>query len=113
MTIKKGSVRLVPTRVPAAKQWNEYLHKSLEDPREAAAFLNAALDEGDPAVFLLALRHVAEARGISKLADRSNVNREHAYRILSKRGNPQLATLSAILDALDLRLAVEPKTASA
>ncbi len=101
----------VPKRgkIPPTRKWDEYLRTSLEDPTEAAAYLNAALEDGDPAVFLLALRHVAEARGIRKLAGRSNLNREHAYRILSKRGNPRLATLSSILDALDLRLAIEPR----
>lgn len=110
MTTRKGSRKSKRTEAAPAKEWKEYLLSSLKDPREAAEYLNAALEDGDPAVFLLALRNVAEAHGIGTLAGRSNLNREHAYRILSNRGNPQLSSLSALLDALDLRLAIEPKS---
>jgi probable addiction module antidote protein len=108
--IKKGARRKQRTEDVPAKEWKQYLLNSLKDPREAAEYLNAALEEGDPALFLLALRNVAEARGIGNLAGRTKLNREHTYRILSKRGNPQLSSLSALLDALDLRLAIEPKS---
>jgi probable addiction module antidote protein len=60
-------------------------------------------------VFLLALRDVAEARGISVLAGQAQLNRENLYRMLSESGNPQLGSLTAVLDALDLRLAVAVK----
>jgi probable addiction module antidote protein len=95
--------------VAPAREWREYLLESLADPREAVEYLNAALEDGDAAVFLSALRNVAESRGIGNLASHSKLNREHTYRILSVRGNPQLKSLSALLNALDLRLAVEPK----
>ena len=110
VTIRKGNGRTQRIEAAPAKEWKEYLLDPLKDPREAAEYLNAALEDRDPAVFLLALRHVAEAHGIGKLAGRSKLNREHAYRILSNRGNPQLSSLSALLEALDLRLAIEPKT---
>jgi probable addiction module antidote protein len=110
VTTRKGSRATRRSNIGAAREWREYVLDSLKDPREAAEYLNAALHDGDPAVFLLALRHVAAARGIGKLASQSQLNREHTYRILSRRGNPQLTSLSALLDALDLRLAVEPKS---
>ena len=43
------------------KSYRESLLQDLQDPKEAAAYLTAALDEGDSAVFLLALRDVADA----------------------------------------------------
>ena len=113
MTTRKGSRKPRRTDVAPAKEWKKYILDSLKDLREAAEYLNAALEDGDPAVFLLALRNVAEARGVGKLASRSKLNREHTYRILSNRGNPQLTSLSALLDALDLRLAIQPKSISA
>ncbi len=83
---------------------------SLRDPREAAAYLNAALEDGDRAVFLLAIRNVAEAYGgMSALAEKAGLNRESLYRMLSKRGNPEIKSLSALLHAMGLRLAVEAK----
>ena len=92
-----------------AKDYRESLLQDLQDPREAAAYLTAALEESDSAVFLLALRDVADARGMSMLAAKAQLNRENLYRMLSESGNPQLESLAALLDALDLRLAVAVK----
>jgi probable addiction module antidote protein len=91
------------------KDYRESLLQDLQDPSEAAAYLTAALEEGDSAVFLLALRDVADARGMSLLAAKAQLNRENLYRMLSESGNPQLDSLTALLDALDLRLAVAVK----
>lgn len=74
---------------------------------EAEQYLNAALEEDDPELFLLALRNVAEAQGgIAQLADKAKLNRESLYRMLSDRGNPELRSLDALLHALGFRLAV-------
>ncbi len=94
--------------MPTNKPYQPELIQSLRAPRHAAAYLNAALEEGDPEVFLLALRNVAEAQGgIAQLADRANLNRENLYRMLSERGNPELRSVDAILHALGFRLAIE------
>ena len=91
------------------KSYRESLLQALQEPQEAAAYLTAALEEGDSAVFLLALRDVADARGLNTLAAKAQLNRENLYRMLSEHGNPQLDSLTALLDALDLRLAVTVK----
>jgi probable addiction module antidote protein len=91
------------------KDYRESLLQALQDPQEAAAYLTAALEEGDSAAFLLALRDVADARGMSSLAAKAQLSRESLYRMLSEHGNPQLDSLTALLDALDLRLAVAVK----
>lgn len=96
---------------PPSRSFTEYLHRHLKDPAEAAAYLQAALEEGDRRVFLLALRDVAEARGIRKVAGRARLNRESLYRMLSRNGNPQLSSLNALLKAMGLRLAIETKEA--
>ena len=79
-----------------------------KDPEFAAEYLKAALeDENEPQVLLIALRHVAQARGIAKVAKAAGVERESLYRALSVRGNPRLSTLVAITKAIGLRLTVE------
>jgi probable addiction module antidote protein len=99
--------------MPRSVDYQEYLMRALKDPREAEAYLNAALEDEDPRVFLLALRNVVQARGgMGKLAARSALNRESMYRTLSKEGNPSLKTLGALLGSLGLRLAVEKKRAA-
>lgn len=99
-----------------AKKSNSYredLHERLKNPEYAAEYVRAALEESDvPSVFLEALRNVAEARGISRLARESDLNRENLYKMLSKRGNPQLESLHAILGVLGLKLTVELNNAS-
>jgi probable addiction module antidote protein len=96
------------------KSYQATLIESLKEVEEAAAYLNAALEEhaeDAEELFLLALRNVAEAHGIAKLATEAALNRETLYRTLSARGNPKLSTIGALLDALGLRLAVEVKAA--
>lgn len=104
----QGSTPMTKTR-----RYEEVLDEDLEDPAEAAAYLNACLQDEDPEVFLLALRDVARARGgVAKLAEMTDLNREHLYRMLSEKGNPELRSLEALLDALGFRLAVTQKEAS-
>ena len=86
-----------------------YLRKRvLRNPKEAAHYLNACLEDEDARVFLLALRDVANAHGgIRALSRDTRLNRESLYRMLSKAGNPSLESLAAVLHACGLRLAVQ------
>ena len=91
----------------ASRPYKAGLLEDLKDPSEAAEYLTAALEDGSPDVFLVALRDVAEAHGMKRLAEGAQLNRESMYRMLSEQGNPQLSSLSAVLHQLGLRLAVE------
>jgi probable addiction module antidote protein len=92
------------------ESWKEQLIESLKEPDAAARYLTACLEDGAPEVFLLALRDVAEAQGgIRSLAEKTQLNRESLYRMLSRSGNPTLASLTPLLGSLGLRLAVETK----
>ncbi len=91
----------------ASVSYHDGLIEDLADPEEAAGYLSAAIEDGDQEVFLLALRDVAEARGMSKVAREAGLNRENMYRMLSSVGNPQLSSLNSLLNSLGLRLAVE------
>ncbi len=82
------------------------LLKDLANPEYAVGYLDAALEDGDQQVFLLALRDVAEARGLSQVAREAGLNRENLYRILSLNGNPQLSSLTTLLRSLGLRLSI-------
>jgi probable addiction module antidote protein len=79
-----------------------------KDPQFAAEYVKAALeDTEEPLVLLLALRHLAQARGIAKVAKAAGIERESLYRALSRRGNPRLSTLVAVTKAIGLKLTVE------
>jgi probable addiction module antidote protein len=75
-------------------------------PELAAEYLNAAAEDDDPRVYLAALRTVAEAQGMAKVAKAAGVPRESLYRALSAGGNPRFSTFRAILKAAGLRMAV-------
>jgi probable addiction module antidote protein len=96
-----------------SRRYEDVLDEDLRDPTEAVGYLNACLEDGDPDVFLLALRDVARAQGgVAKLAEATALNREHLYRMLSESGNPELRSLEVLLDALGFRLSVSLKEAS-
>ncbi len=89
------------------KSYNEYLKESLKDPEEAAAYLNAALEEEDLQVFTLALRDVVESTGgIGPVARKSHLNRENLYKMLSEKGNPRLQSLNSLMNTLGFQLHV-------
>jgi len=98
--------------MPRSVPYDDYLIESLKDRRRAEAYLNAALEDEDPRVFLLALRHVAQAHGIGKVAAKSKLNRESLYKMFSSRGNPSVQSLAALLGSLGFRLTVESKDAA-
>jgi len=95
------------------KSYSEYLSDTLQDPDEAAAYINAAIEDGDEVVLLLALRDVVEARGgMGKAAKKARLNRESLYRALGPGGNPKLRSISSLLEAVGLQLGVKPKNTS-
>jgi probable addiction module antidote protein len=95
------------------RRYEDLLDEDLKDSTEALGYLNACLEDRDPDLFLLALRDVARARGgVAKLAEITELNREHLYRMLSQDGNPEFRSLEMLLDALGFRLAIAIKEAS-
>ena len=91
-----------------SRSYQDSLIERLRDPEEAAAYLDAALEEGDRPAFLLAIRNVIDARGgMTHMARQTGLNRENLYRVLSEQGNPEINSLEKLLKGLGLRLAVE------
>ena len=78
----------MPKRI---KKYVESLNESLKNPKEAAAYLNAHLDESESEeLFLLALRDVAKVYGFGEIASQASLGRESLYKALSKNGNPKI-----------------------
>ena len=83
----------------------------LETPEDMAAYLEAALEDGDPAVVVKALGSIARARGMSQIARETGLGRESLYKALSSEGNPEFATVMKVVRALGLKLHAEPENA--
>jgi probable addiction module antidote protein len=95
------------------KSYREELIFRLRNPRYAAAYLEEVLVTQDNAAFLIALRDVIEATGgMAAVAGQAKLKRPSLYKILSRKGNPTLATLRDILEPLGLRFAVTARKAA-
>ena len=84
------------------KAWDSAEHLKTEE--EMALYLEACLEEGDPALIAHALGVIAKARGMSQLARDTGLSRESLYKALSGEGNPEFATVMKVVKALGLRL---------
>lgn len=80
----------------------------LTTPEMCAVFLTEALKSNDSPYIAHALGAVARARGMAEVARKSGLSREDLHRALSDKGNPELATLLKVLEAVGLKLAAKP-----
>ena len=86
-------------------RWDPSEH--LDDEEAIAAYIDAALEDGDPALIAAALGDIARARGMSEIARETGMSRESLYRALSAEGNPAFATVLRVMKTLGLRLKAE------
>ena len=83
-----------------------------QDPAYAIQMLNSILADGEQSDLLIALRQMTKAfGGMQAVAETAQLNPTQLYHILSPAGNPALSSLTAILEAMGLRLAVQPAAA--
>jgi probable addiction module antidote protein len=80
----------------------------LDNEESIAEYLTAALENPDPNAFLIAVRDVAKARGIAKVAADAGLGRESLYKALKPGAQPRFDTVRRLLAALDVRLDVTP-----
>ena len=88
------------------KRWDAA--EELRSEKEMVAYLEAALEDGDPGVVTAALGDIARAQGMSRIARRAGLGRESLYKALSAEGNPEFATVLRVVEALGLRLHAAP-----
>lgn len=79
----------------------------LETTEDMAAYLDAALEDGDVAVVMAALGDIARAKGMTQIARDADLGRESLYKALSTTGNPEFATVRKVVRALGLQLHVQ------
>ncbi len=84
------------------RPWDVAEH--LETREDMAVYLQAALEDGDPALVAAALGDIARSRGMTQIARETGLGRESLYKALSTEGNPEFATVLKVLQALGLRL---------
>ena len=95
---KKRKVRL--------SRWD--LADDMKTDQDRAEYLEAALEDGDPALILSVLGHIARSRGMTEIAREAGLGRESLYKGLSTHGNPAFTTVLQVIRALGLRLHASP-----
>ena len=108
-TLRKplGTGKTSKKEAPPSFPVEDFLDRRLANPAEAIGYLNTCLEEKNPGLFLLALQDVIRAQGgMAKVSKKTHLNREGLYDMLSKKGNPRLSSLEAVLEALGLKLMV-------
>ena len=88
------------------RSYKNDLLKALTDPVEAKEYLNTALEDENPEVFLLALRDVVEANSTTSELERVS-NRDRDLDKISTKENPQLNSVRSILNQIGFKLAIE------
>ena len=84
----------------------------LKTDAERTGYMNACLKTGDGELIAHAIGAVARSRGMAQIAKEAEVSRESLYKSLSKKGNPEFATILKLMAALDLTLCVKQKRKS-
>ncbi len=87
------------------RPWDVVEH--LETAEDMAAYLEAALEDGDIAVVVAAVGDIARAKGMAQIARDAGLGRESLYKALSTTGNPEFATVLKVVRALGLQLHVQ------
>lgn len=95
--MKKAKVKTMP--------WDAAEH--LKTKEDMAAYLEAAIEDGDPVVISAAIGDIARAKGMSQIARETGLGRESLYKALSPGGNPEFATILKVVRALGLKFHVE------
>lgn len=90
------------TAAVRTRPWDAADH--LEDLEDVVAYLEAAFEDGDPRIIAAALGDIARSRGMTAVAAKAGLGRESLYKALSGEGNPALATVLGVINALGLRL---------
>ncbi len=91
--------------VPPSVPFEPVYHERLRDKKFAAVYLTECIADEDPKMFLVALKDVISAHGgMARIAQAAGVNRESLYKAVSEKGNPGIAYVKRILDALGITL---------
>lgn len=85
--------------------WDAAEHFETEE--DMAAYLDAALEDGDPTLVVAALGDIARAKGMTQIARDAGLGRESLYKALSATGNPEFATILKVVRALGLQFHVQ------
>ncbi|MBE0505511.1 MAG: putative addiction module antidote protein [Marinospirillum sp.] len=80
----------------------------LDNEEVIAEYLNTALEDENPDVFLVAISDVAKSRGMAQLAKDTGLGRESLYKALAPGAKPRYDTILKLIRALGVELHATP-----
>jgi probable addiction module antidote protein len=89
---------------PKTYKWDPA--ENIKTQKDIIAYLDAALEDGDPAIIAAVLGDIARSKGMAKIAKKTGLGRESLYKALSKDGNPKIDTVLKVVHALGLKLKI-------
>ena len=92
--MKKGTI--------TTSLWDVSEH--LETDEDMVLYLEAALEEDDPALISAVLGDIARAKGMTQIAEKTGLGRTSLYKALSPEGHPDFATVLKVINALGMKL---------
>ncbi len=95
---------MIDNKLPT-QPWDAAEH--LETNEDMIAYLDAALEDGDPSLIVAVLGDIARAKGMTQVARDTGLGRESLYKALSPTGNPEFATILKVVRALGLQFHVQ------
>jgi probable addiction module antidote protein len=104
MATRKSKTKAIRNRKPKTIPWDSAAYLKTES--DISDYLEAVFEDGDPALIAHALGIVARTKGMTKIARATGLGRESLYKALSPGGNPELATVLKVMQALGLKLKV-------
>jgi probable addiction module antidote protein len=80
----------------------------LATEEDIVAYLEAVMEDGDPALISAALGDIARAKGMTEIARTAGLGRQNLYKALSKDGKPEFSTVLKVVHALGLKMTFTP-----
>jgi probable addiction module antidote protein len=94
MTKRKTKLKTYP--------WDPVRYLKTEKDRKE--YLNAALEDGDPALIAAVLGDIARSKGMTDVARKAGLGRESLYKALSRTGDPKFGTIMKVMNAVGIKL---------
>jgi len=81
----------------------------LDSPEMIQEYLNAAMEEEDQDVLLMALENIAKAKGMTELSQETGLGRASLYKTFKPGSKPAFSTIKKVVEALGLHLQTTSK----
>ncbi len=94
-------------RKPKRKLLSFHAARYLTDNQAVASYISAFLEAGEPGLLLAALKDIAKAKGMARVAKDAGLGRESLYKALAPGAKPRFDTVLKVTRALGVKLTAQ------